>query len=96
MTDSGESGPDCARPGVLTRSPAMLAHHGVRRGGPRRSERGARDRTLAGAVGTEPRTSAFVIGEHTVLVADPEMLRIYELIERLARSQLPILILGES
>jgi DNA-binding NtrC family response regulator len=96
MTDSGEYGPDCAQLGALARSSPVLVHHGVHRGGSRRGERGTRDRTFAGAVGAEPRTSAFVIGDHTVLVADPEMLRLYELIERLARTGLPILILGES
>jgi len=55
-----------------------------------------RDRTSTSTVVTESRTSAFVIGDHTVLVADPEMLRLYELIERLACTRLPILVLGES
>src|SRR5512140_1014864 len=39
---------------------------------------------------------AFVVGEHTVMVADPAMLQLYELIERLARTRLSILIVGES
>ncbi len=94
MTESGEYWPDCARVGALARSSPVLAYPGVHRGGPHGGERGTLDRTLADAI--EPRTSAFVIGDHTVLVADPEMLRLYELIERLARTPLPILILGES
>jgi len=96
MTDSGEYWPDCVGVGALARSSPVLAYPGVHRGGPHGGERGTRDRTLAAAIDTEPRTSAFVIGDHTVLVADPEMLRLYELIERLARTPLPILILGES
>ena len=96
MTDSGEYWPDCVRVGALATSSPVLAYPGVHRGGPHGGERGTHDRTLAAAIDTEPRTSAFVIGDHTVLVADPEMLRLYELIERLARTPLPILILGES
>lgn len=37
-----------------------------------------------------------VLGERTVLVAEPAMLRLYELIRRLASSELPVLICGES
>jgi DNA-binding NtrC family response regulator len=40
--------------------------------------------------------SMFTIGTGTVVAADPEMLRLYGQIERLARTQLPILIGGES
>jgi len=40
--------------------------------------------------------SMFAIGTGTVVAADPEMLRLYGQIERLARTQLPILIGGES
>ncbi|PTL77158.1 AAA family ATPase [Vitiosangium sp. GDMCC 1.1324] len=36
------------------------------------------------------------LGERTVVVADPAMLRLYELIRRLAASELPVLILGET
>ncbi len=36
------------------------------------------------------------LGEHEVVVADPAMMRIYELIKRLARSAIPILIQGET
>jgi DNA-binding NtrC family response regulator len=36
------------------------------------------------------------LGEREVIVADPAMLRIYELIERLARSDLTVLICGET
>jgi two-component system, NtrC family, response regulator AtoC len=94
--NSGEYWPDCAQLGALARSSEVLAHHDAPRGGPRRGVRAIRDRTSVSAVVTESRTSAFVIGDHTVLVADPEMLRLYELIERLACTKLPILILGES
>jgi DNA-binding NtrC family response regulator len=40
--------------------------------------------------------SMFTIGAHTMVVADPEMLRLYAQIERLSRTQLPVLISGES
>ena len=36
------------------------------------------------------------LGDHEVVLADPAMMRIYELIKRLARSTLPILISGET
>lgn len=37
------------------------------------------------------------LGEHrTVLVADPSMVRVHELLERLAKAALPVLILGET
>ena len=36
------------------------------------------------------------LGDHEVVLADPAMLRIYDLIKRLARSTLPILIQGET
>lgn len=37
-----------------------------------------------------------LIGKHDVIIADPAMLRTYELLERLAPSQLPVLIHGET
>jgi two-component system response regulator AtoC len=55
-----------------------------------------REGASPGAARVERCASTFVIGEHTVLVADPDMLQRYELIERLARTRLPILIVGES
>ncbi len=36
------------------------------------------------------------VGKHRVVVADPAMLRIYELARRLARSSLPVLVQGET
>jgi two-component system, NtrC family, response regulator AtoC len=36
------------------------------------------------------------LGEHQVVLADPAMLRTYDLIKRLARSEMPILIQGET
>jgi two-component system, NtrC family, response regulator AtoC len=36
------------------------------------------------------------VGDRRVIVADPTMIRLYELIERLARSRLPVLIWGET
>jgi two-component system response regulator AtoC len=36
------------------------------------------------------------VGDHSVVVADPTMIRLYELVERLARSRLPVLIWGET
>jgi two-component system, NtrC family, response regulator AtoC len=44
----------------------------------------------------DPAALTFSISGHRVLVADPAMLRLYRLIKRLARTQLPILIFGES
>ncbi|MDC0712550.1 sigma 54-interacting transcriptional regulator [Stigmatella sp. ncwal1] len=37
-----------------------------------------------------------VLGERVIVVADPALLRLYELIRRLAASELPVLILGET
>src|SRR5262249_26763881 len=42
--------------------------------------------------GSEPLT----IGDRAVTVADPAMVRLYELIRRLARSTLPVLVSGET
>lgn len=36
------------------------------------------------------------VGERTVVIADPAMMRLYELIKRLAQSELPVLICGET
>jgi len=36
------------------------------------------------------------IGRHSIVLSDPAMLRCYDLLERLARSELPILIYGET
>ncbi|MBS1122195.1 MAG: Sigma-54 dependent transcriptional regulator, Fis family [Deltaproteobacteria bacterium] len=36
------------------------------------------------------------IGQHTIIVEDPAMIRVYELIRRLAASRLPVLISGET
>ncbi|MFO0579387.1 MAG: sigma 54-interacting transcriptional regulator [Polyangia bacterium] len=47
-------------------------------------------RTAADAVST------LRVGDGTVLLADPAMVRLYSLIERLAPSELPVLILGET
>jgi DNA-binding NtrC family response regulator len=46
------------------------------------------------ANGEAPVTN-LVIAEHSVVVADVEMQRLYRLIERLARSELPLLVRGE-
>jgi DNA-binding NtrC family response regulator len=53
-------------------------------------------RVGAAARGREPIGSQFIIAGRTVVVADPEMIRIYGLIDRLARTHLPIVIRGES
>ena len=39
--------------------------------------------------------SKLVIADHSLVVADPEMQRLYRLLERLARSELPVLVRGE-
>jgi hypothetical protein len=36
------------------------------------------------------------IGEHTIVIADPAMQRLYALIDRIATAELPVLILGET
>jgi len=36
------------------------------------------------------------VGEHTTLLSDPAMVRVYELLRRLSRSTLPVLIIGET
>ncbi|HEX5751990.1 MAG TPA: sigma 54-interacting transcriptional regulator [Archangium sp.] len=43
-----------------------------------------------------PQVTELTLGERTVVVADPAMKRLYELIRRLAASELPVLILGET
>jgi DNA-binding NtrC family response regulator len=43
----------------------------------------------------EAPVSRLVIAEHSVVVADVEMQRLYRLLERLARSELPVLVRGE-
>ncbi len=43
-----------------------------------------------------PKVTELTLGERTVVVADPAMKRLYELIRRLAASELPVLILGET
>ena len=48
------------------------------------------------APATPAEASELVLGERTVVVADPAMQRLYALIRRLAASTLPVLILGET
>ena len=54
------------------------------------------------AAGSEPVSYArdvvqhLKLGEHDVVLAEPAMIRIYDLIRRLARSRLPILVQGET
>src|SRR4051812_44697266 len=94
MPDGGEYRADCTRSGVHGESPAMLASHG----GPHVDQR-CGDEVAHGApagAGAALSTSTLVIGAHTVLVADPAMVQLYDRIDRLARTQLPVLILGES
>jgi DNA-binding NtrC family response regulator len=54
----------------------------------------ARAETVPPADGEVVRTLA--IGDRTVLIADPAMERMYELLERLAQSELPVLVTGET
>ena len=46
--------------------------------------------------GTVEASSRLAVGERTVLVADPAMTRLYALIRRLAASDLPVLVAGET
>lgn len=48
------------------------------------------------AAGGEAPVAARALAEHGVVVADPEMQRLYRLLERLARCDLPLLICGEA
>ncbi|HSP78854.1 MAG TPA: sigma 54-interacting transcriptional regulator [Myxococcaceae bacterium] len=43
-----------------------------------------------------PQVTELTLGERTVVVADPAMKRLYELVRRLAASELPVLVLGET
>jgi DNA-binding NtrC family response regulator len=54
--------------------------------------------SLLGAVkpGSPAAVSELQLGERTILVADPAMLKLFELVKRLARSDLPVLITGET
>ncbi|WP_239470238.1 sigma 54-interacting transcriptional regulator [Archangium violaceum] len=52
--------------------------------------------SFAGQGGRAAQATELVLGERTVVVADPAMLRLYELIRRLAASELTVLILGET
>jgi DNA-binding NtrC family response regulator len=58
------------------------------------SEDTAASGTSEGSLSAE--AADIVLGERTVVVADPAMKRLYELIRRLAASELPVLILGET
>src|ERR1700754_1210945 len=64
----------------------FLVQHDVREGDSASAAPGEHDATAA----------RFVIGDHTMVAADPEMIRLYRSLGRLARTQLPILIGGES
>ncbi|WP_437675634.1 sigma 54-interacting transcriptional regulator [Sorangium sp. So ce131] len=41
-------------------------------------------------------TVRHALGEHTLILADPAMIRLYGLVRRLAQSDLPVLVLGET
>lgn len=45
---------------------------------------------------SDDQVATLVIGERSVVLADPEMQRLYRLLERLARSELPLLLRGET
>jgi DNA-binding NtrC family response regulator len=61
---------------------------------------GAREAATNAAAGAtvvvRDAVSEIDVGKHRVVVADPAMIRIYELARRLARSNLPILVQGET
>jgi DNA-binding NtrC family response regulator len=48
------------------------------------------------ALPTELAATRLQLGERTILVADPAMLRLFELVKRLAKSELPVLVCGET
>jgi two-component system response regulator AtoC len=48
------------------------------------------------APATEPAARTLHIGDRVAIVADPAMVRLYELVERLATSELPVLVVGET
>jgi two-component system response regulator AtoC len=51
----------------------------------------------AGEVATAAETAVtLTIGERSILVADPAMIRLFDLIRRLSASELPVLVLGET
>ncbi len=50
----------------------------------------------ASAPGREPRTRAVVAGDREILVAEPAMQRIFELLRRLAASEATVLVVGET
>jgi len=52
--------------------------------------------TLGGVAFARDAVHELELGDHRLVLADPAMVRIYELIKRLARSTLPILIQGET
>lgn len=60
----------------------------------------ARQSAAAAAPGKIASPSALAlrrkIGEHEILIADPAMLRLYDLIARLSQSPIPVLIVGET
>ncbi len=59
----------------------------------------AGDRPAAGASTAPPVETAPVfvqLGDHVTLLSDPAMVRVYELLRRLSRSTLPVLIIGET
>ena len=61
------------------------------------SARAAADSAQPGAVAfARDAIHRLTLGDHEVVLADPAMVRIYDLIKRLARSTLPILIQGET
>ncbi len=47
-------------------------------------------------VGAEASVRTLAFGERTAVVADPSLLRVYDLLARLAKSTLPVLVLGET
>jgi two-component system, NtrC family, response regulator AtoC len=61
-------------------------------------EDGLDPESLLGAIkpGSAAGATELVLGERTIRLADPAMLKLFELVKRLARSDLPVLITGET
>jgi transcriptional regulator with GAF, ATPase, and Fis domain len=55
-----------------------------------------RARATAGVAADDDQTVSLVLGERTIVLADPTMIRIFALIERIAAADQPVLVIGET